>query len=106
MRSIPFASVKSQTTPQNRAFCSMDFPTNQKEGSVLLKDKRGGMGFRKESTHVQLVGESQDELHTKNVFCGLQRKLQFKMQHVHLPILVLVFFSSLGNPKRASDPGP
>lgn len=37
------------------------------------------MGFPKELTYVQLVGESQEELHTKNVLRGLQGKLQFKM---------------------------
>lgn len=84
----------------------MGFPRNQKESSVLLKDKRERTGFPRELTHVQLVGESQDELHAKNMLRGLQGKLQLKMQHVHFAILVPVFFSSLGNPKRASDLGP
>lgn len=80
MKNIWPAQVKPQTAPQKRAFFySVGFPRNQKEGSVLLKDKRERAGFPQELTHMQLVGESQDELHTKNMLRGLQGKLQFKM---------------------------
>jgi len=55
-------------TFRTRAICNVALPGEEEEERA-----------QRRQTHVQLVGEGQDKLHTENLLCGLQGKFKFKV---------------------------